>query len=257
MPVRKPWATTWAWAGSSRMVAPFPAAGGPAPPPAPGRSSPPHRPRPRRRLPLLPAARPRPALFVLLLPGLVALAAMVAAPAARGQQVFLEHEAALRQAFPEADAVHRVALFDMPAVTERRIERAAGVRLLLTWTECHQGVRDGAVTAYACIDNMIGKERPITYLTRIGHPDGRIDFVEVMVYRESVGAEVRFPAFRQQFEGKSAEDPVRVSRDIRKISGATLSSRALADGARKLLSLYRHYLSGLPVLNGAADVAGR
>ena len=49
-----------------------------------------------------------------------------------------------------------------------------------------------------------------------------------------------------QIIGKGLEDPLRLDQDVRRISGATLSSRALTDGARKLLALYRHHLRGLP-----------
>ncbi|MCH8884390.1 MAG: FMN-binding protein [SAR324 cluster bacterium] len=178
--------------------------------------------------------------------GLFAVTIVLAALPAHGQQgVYLTEREALAKAFSHGEAVRRVPL--QPSLTVRtQIERAAGVPLLPTWVRCFQGTLKGHVVGYACIDNMIGKERPITYIIRIDHPAGRIAFVELMIYREAIGAEVRHPHFREQFEGKSVADPVRLREDIQKISGATLSSRALSDGARKILHLYQHYLRHLP-----------
>ena len=178
--------------------------------------------------------------------GLFAVTIVLAALPAHGQQgVYLTEREALAKAFSHGEVVGRVPLQPNREV-RTQIERAAGVPLLPAWTRCFQGAFQGQVVGYACIDHMIGKERPITYVVRIDHPAGRIAFVELMIYREAIGAEVRFPQFSGQFHGKSADDPVRLHRDIRNIAGATLSSRALSDGSRKLLQLYRLYLRHLP-----------
>jgi hypothetical protein len=48
---------------------------------------------------------------------------------------------------------------------------------------------------------------------------------------------VRDPRFRQQFVGKSAADPLRPGEEIVAVSGATISSRAMAVGVRRALIL--------------------
>jgi Na+-translocating ferredoxin:NAD+ oxidoreductase RnfG subunit len=93
------------------------------------------------------------------------------------------------------------------------------------------------IDGYAVIDHEIGKSEPITFITAIS-PKGVIGAVEVLVYRESHGAEVREKAFVRQFSGKDASDPLRVGQDIRNISGATLSARALALGAKRAVALW-------------------
>ena len=49
--------------------------------------------------------------------------------------------------------------------------------------------------------------------------------------------EVRNAAWRQQFVGKTAAEPLQVGNDIDNISGATLSCTHLTDGVRKLARL--------------------
>ena len=160
-------------------------------------------------------------------------------------QVFLAEQQALQVALGDAERVHTLSM-RIDEATRSGIERASGVPLNLGWTRCYQGVSAGRVIAYACIDNMIGKERPITYIVRIDHPTGRIGLLEVMEYREAIGGEVNAPVFREQFNGKGASDPVRLLEDIRNLAGATLSSRGLTNGARKILHLYETFLRRLP-----------
>ena len=59
-----------------------------------------------------------------------------------------------------------------------------------------------------------------------------------MVYRERYGDEVRDPRFRQQFVGKTAADPLRPGEEVVAVSGATISSRAMALGVRRCLVLF-------------------
>jgi hypothetical protein len=86
----------------------------------------------------------------------------------------------------------------------------------------------------AWILEEIGKEQPIT--TGIVIDQGRIERIEVLIYRESRGWEVRHDFFTRQFEGAELQDDGELDRTIDNISGATLSVRALTKLAR--LALY-------------------
>ena len=55
-------------------------------------------------------------------------------------------------------------------------------------------------------------------------------------YPLSRGREVLRPDFLDQFKGKTATDPIRVSRDIHAVTGATMSSAAVADAVRDSLA---------------------
>ena len=66
--------------------------------------------------------------------------------------------------------------------------------------------------------------------------------VEILEYLESYGYQIRDPAWRHQFAGKTARDPLKLDQDIRNISGATLSCRHLTDGIKRLLGFYESAL---------------
>ena len=91
------------------------------------------------------------------------------------------------------------------------------------------------------LDEVLGKHELITYAVGI-NPQGRVRGVEILAYRESHGGEVRDASWREQFTGKSAADPLQLDRDIRNISGATLSCRHITDGIKRLLKLYENEL---------------
>jgi Na+-translocating ferredoxin:NAD+ oxidoreductase subunit G len=95
-----------------------------------------------------------------------------------------------------------------------------------------EALTQGKVDGYAVIDDELGLHQPITFATRLSSR-GVVDRVEIMVYREPRGDEVRDPRFRKQFEGKTAADPLRIDRDIDAVSGATISSASLATGVRR------------------------
>lgn len=98
------------------------------------------------------------------------------------------------------------------------------------------GEAGGKPMGYAVVLDVIGKERPITFLVAVS-PAGTVLGVEVLVYRESQGMEIRSPRFRRQFEGKTLADPLTAGRDVDAISGATLSSRSTAFAVKKALAL--------------------
>jgi len=95
--------------------------------------------------------------------------------------------------------------------------------------------RAGSRTAFVLEE--IGKEQPIT--AGISVEAGRIERVRVLVYRESRGGEVRYPAFTRQFEGAGLKEDARLDQSIDGISGATLSVNALNRMARLALFLDR------------------
>ena len=66
---------------------------------------------------------------------------------------------------------------------------------------------------------------------------GRVSNVELLVFRESRGSEVRTKRFNVQYEGKTASDPVRLNKDIIIISGATMSVRSMTAGIKRVLVL--------------------
>src|SRR5207237_8135131 len=95
---------------------------------------------------------------------------------------------------------------------------------------------NGKIDGYAVLQETIGKHRPITYLVGVTS-DGKVSDVEILVYRESKGSEVRKKRFNSQYEGKTVLDPIRINKDIINITGATMSVRSVSAGVKRALVL--------------------
>jgi hypothetical protein len=87
---------------------------------------------------------------------------------------------------------------------------------------------------YFVVERVVGKHEYITVAIGI-NPSGTVKQIEIMDYRESYGYEVRDASWRTQFVGKSASSPLQLGDDIKNISGATLSSKHITDGVKRVL----------------------
>lgn len=101
--------------------------------------------------------------------------------------------------------------------------------------------RGGDLAGYFIVDEVYGKHEFITYAVAL-EADGRVRQIEVLVYRESYGYEIRNSAWRAQFIGKKSGDAVALDQDIKNISGATMSCRHVSEGVRRLLATYDYAL---------------
>jgi FMN-binding protein len=95
--------------------------------------------------------------------------------------------------------------------------------------------RGDSLLGFAEVGNVIGKDQPITFLVATDGAD-RLKDVDILVYREPQGGEVAYEPWRRQFRGKGASDPLEVGKDIRSISGATISVHAVTAGVRQILN---------------------
>lgn len=105
------------------------------------------------------------------------------------------------------------------------------------WTPRVWRVRGGdREIGWFAVDQVIGKSELITYAVAFD-AHGAVRSVEILDYREAHGGEIRLAGWRQQFVGKTSGDPVELNRDIKNISGATLSARHVTEGVQRLLRL--------------------
>ena len=142
---------------------------------------------------------------------------------------------AQRAAFPAATSFDPVQpTFDAATLTELAAPAGWSPRV---WQARSGDQRLGWVLE----DRVIGKSELITYALALD-PAGAVLSLEVLDYRESHGGEIRLPAWRRQFVGKTAHDPVALNRDIKTISGATLSCRHITEGVQRLLQVYERAL---------------
>jgi hypothetical protein len=88
----------------------------------------------------------------------------------------------------------------------------------------------------AWILEEIGKDKPVTLGIVIGQ--AQIERIEVLVFRESRGWEIRYPFFTDQFRGAALDSENALDRGIDGISGATLSVAAVIKVARLALLLH-------------------
>ena len=94
---------------------------------------------------------------------------------------------------------------------------------------------NGKMELVAVIDDVKGKHLPITYMV-IFDGNGKVKRVEVLVYREKYGWEIKEKEFLRQFEGKTLKDSLR----IRNIPGATISVNSITLGVKRMLILYNY-----------------
>ena len=169
---------------------------------------------------------------------LVPIALMAPAPAAA--TIYLSLAGAQQALFPGAEMIDRsIALND---AQRKAIAKAAGApgydRTQRIWEARAGGRRQG----WFMLDRVIGKHDFITYALALS-ADGAVRGIEILDYRETYGGEVRNAAWRMQFAGKRDDDRVALGKDIRNISGATLSSRHVTDGVRRLLMTWQMLLA--------------
>jgi Na+-translocating ferredoxin:NAD+ oxidoreductase RnfG subunit len=144
---------------------------------------------------------------------------------------YLSVEQAQRAAFPQADEFRAVAF----ASNEKLV---TSIGAPAGWSPRIWQARAGDQgQGWLIVDQVLGKSELITYALALD-AGGAVISLEVLDYRESHGGEIRMPAWRHQFAGKTAKDAGELTREIRNISGATLSCRHLTEGVQRLLKLY-------------------
>lgn len=157
-------------------------------------------------------------------------------PEELGQEdVYFTPENAAKLMFPQSETIKKI-LLSLTPNQKALIQERIGWNFPETTFDCFIGETKGQTDGWAVIQHTIGKHKPMTYMVGVT-PDGKISNVEVLVYRESRGSEVRTKRFNYQYEGKDLSDPIRINRDIINISGATMSVRSMSAGTKRALVL--------------------
>ncbi len=144
---------------------------------------------------------------------------------------YWELEALLVDFFPDADRVSYEQLH-LTATELSAVEAGLGYRPDRSEWTVFMAWQNEQLSGYAIIDEEQGQHEPITFAVRMRN-DAQIDRVEVVAYREAWGEEIRSERFRRQFVGRDWQDRMEIDRDIVAVSGATISSRSIALGARR------------------------
>jgi Na+-translocating ferredoxin:NAD+ oxidoreductase RnfG subunit len=125
---------------------------------------------------------------------------------------------------------------DTRTLTEEQakaIARASGVdvrnRQLKAWRASTGG--------WFIVDEVVGKHEYIPFALALDDK-GAVKGIEILEYREAYGDQIRNPEWRKQFVGKAPETKLQLDKNIRNVSGATLSCKHVTDGVERLLVTY-------------------
>ena len=158
-----------------------------------------------------------------------AYALVVAAPVQA--TVYMSVEQAQAVMFPGATL--ESAFITLTPDQMKAIEKASDVNVLSPNLKVWRASTGGWFIA----DQVVGKHEFIPFAVAIDEK-GAVKSVEILEYRETYGDQVRNAAWRAQFVGKTHDAPLKLGTDIQNISGATLSSRHITDGVKRLLATY-------------------
>ena len=166
---------------------------------------------------------------------LTTLALTTAASSFAWATQYLSVEQAQHVMFPDATAFTDASL-QLSTEQMRQVEKLSGLPARsLNW-RVFAAYRGDLALGYVVLDDVIGKFELISYAVAI-NPDTSVKQIEILTYRESHGYEIRSPAWRRQFAGKSAQAGLAIGEGIANISGATLSCTHVTDGVRRIAAI--------------------
>ncbi|WP_456403468.1 FMN-binding protein [Hydrogenimonas sp.] len=143
-------------------------------------------------------------------------------------------EAMLRSGYGESMRIERKSLL-LTRAEAADVQKAARMRLSSRIVRLYLVKRDNKTLRCGVVlsRKVRTKKAAVLYLIT---PEGRIDRIEILAFAEP-------PEFKPSgrwlalFDGKSLAEPLRSGEDIPAISGATLSARNVANGARLALAI--------------------
>jgi hypothetical protein len=150
-------------------------------------------------------------------------------------EVFMTEDEAVKIMFSKSERV-RKAVIRLSQEKKDAIEQRIGWKFPEESFEVYIGETGDKVDGYAMVHNTIGKHKHMTYMVGVDTTGACTD-VELLVFREARGSEVRRKRFNAQYEGKTVSDPIRINKDILNISGATMSVRSISAGVKRVLVL--------------------
>jgi hypothetical protein len=156
------------------------------------------------------------------------------APAHATQYLNLEQVQKLM--FPEATSFREQPLV-LSTAQMQQVEHLAGLPARSVQWHLFTAYKGDTVLGFVVLDDVIGKFELISYAVGM-NLDATVRQVEILTYRESHGNEIRLPAWRKQFVGKSAlGGGLAIGGGIANISGATLSCTHVTDGVRRIAAI--------------------
>lgn len=177
-----------------------------------------------------------------LIRSIFALSLLCATFFANAQQ-YLSIEQAQKAIFDKADTFKPMAVA-LNADQTSKIKNSASTGTPIPDKKIWQVLEAGKQVGWFVVDEVYGKHEFITYAVGI-NLDGTVRMIDIMDYRETYGYQVREAGWRGQFVGKNSSASFKLNKGIDNISGATLSCKHMADGVKRVLTLYDVALKNL------------
>ena len=150
--------------------------------------------------------------------------------------VLITVEEALELIFPGA-TTDRQTLFLSDAQRDE-IVALSGSELKSSLATRFEATRDdGSVLGWAYLDTHLVRTLPETLMIVL-NADGTVKRVEVVTFREPIEYIPR-EGWYGQYEGELLDDDLALKRDIRPVTGATLTARATTEAVRRVLALHQ------------------
>lgn len=147
-------------------------------------------------------------------------------------QVITDEDEAITSIFEGCDEV-LVERLELTPDEKELLENRLKTRIDEGFFDIFTGKKQGKIHRYAIITDEMGCFHPITFIMSM-KPNGKIEKVSVLIYRESRGKDIIKRRFLLQYKGKSLESPIRINKDIINVTGATTSVRSVNRGVRKM-----------------------
>lgn len=154
--------------------------------------------------------------------------------------VLVTVEEALKSGFPGADKI-KVEKRSLTDEQKKTVIKNTGGKFRSSLDREYNffiGISDEKITGYALKNSVQGKWGPIDHMVFLD-TDGSVRDVIVLEYKEVRGRAITKKSFLKQFIGKTAGDKIAINRDIRKVSGATVSSRSMALGIKRSVHIFK------------------
>jgi electron transport complex protein RnfG len=167
---------------------------------------------------------------------LIASAGLAFTYSATHEKILLEQQREQREA--AAKAIPQATEFERLKNLNEAKQKFEELDLVLKAT------KDGKLIGYAIQVLPRGFGGPIRLMVGVD-TEGKVIGLQVVEHLETpgLGGEIEEETFRGQFKGKTSEDALKVGEDIEAITGATISSRGVAEGVKTAVMVYKDFLS--------------
>jgi electron transport complex protein RnfG len=149
--------------------------------------------------------------------------------------VLITVEEALEMAFPGATTQRETLFLSDDQRNQAEKESGSEISSALATRYVAHG-EDGAVLGWAYLDTHRVRTLPETLMIVLGADDA-VRRVEVVTFREPLEYMPR-EGWYEQYTGQELDDDLALKRDIRPVTGATLTARATTEAVRRVLAIH-------------------